>query len=196
MVYRMRTGPVSTGRKLPRWIESSILALLIGTMSGALETPAQAQSADEQHVKAAFLYNFVKFIEWPQAAFTDVNAPIIIGVIGDDRLVATIEQTVSGKTAGGRHFVVRRFISYKALSYCHILFISNWGKDNLRRILPAIVAGVLTVGETEHFAEAGGMINFKIADSKVRFEINQKAAERAGLRISAKLLNLAPIVGQ
>ena len=154
-------------------------------------TQARAQVQDEYQVKADFLYNFAKFVEWPAKAFPDNRAAFIIGVVGDDPFGSKIEQAIKGKFANGRGLVVKRFPTLKALTFCHILFIGSSEKNNLRPVIAAAGAGALTVGDTERFTQDGGIINFAIVGSKVHFEINQAAAERAGLRISAKLLSLS-----
>jgi hypothetical protein len=167
------------------------LILPLTLTSNLLSTAVLAQASDEYQVKAAFLYNFVRFVEWPADAFSDSSAPVVIGVVGDDPFGSKIDQMINGKTANGRPLVLKRFTNIKALTFCHILFICSSEKNNLRQALAAAGAGVLTVGETERFTQMGGIINFTIVDSKVRFAINQVAAERAGLKISAKLLNLS-----
>ena len=168
-----------------------VLLLFLALTSSMLGTQVRAQTPDEYQVKAAFLYNFVKFVEWPVEAFGDNRAPVVIGVVGDDPFGSKIDQLIKGKIANGRPLVLKRFPNFKALTFCHILFICSSEKNNLRQALAAAGAGVLTVGETERFTQMGGIINFTIVDSKVRFEINQVAADRAGLKISAKLLNLS-----
>jgi len=168
-----------------------VLLLFLTLTSSMLSTQVRAETPDEYQVKAAFLYNFVKFIDWPVDAFSDSSAPIIIGVVGDDPFGSKIDQVINGKIANGRPLVLKRFPNFKALTFCHILFICSSEKNNLRQALAAAGAGVLTVGETERFTQMGGIINFTIVDNKVRFAINQVAAERAGLKISAKLLNLS-----
>ncbi len=155
---------------------------------------ARGQVLNEYEAKAAFLFNFVKFVEWPAHAFADSNAPLIIGVVGDDMSSRVIEELIDGKIAGGRRLVVRRFPSFKALTYCHMIFVRSSENDRTRQTLADANPGALTVGETEGFAGLGGMINFMIVNGKLKLEINQASAERAGLRISAKLLSLASVV--
>ena len=154
-------------------------------------TQARPQVHDEYQVKADCLYNFAKFVEWPAQAFPDNRAPVIIGVVGEDPFGSKIEQAINGKFANGRRMGVKRFPNLKSLTFCHILFIGSSEKNNLQQVIAAAGAGALTVGETERFTQDGGIINFAIVGSKVHFEINQAAAERAGLRISAKLLSLS-----
>ena len=157
-----------------------------------LATPAPAQVAEEYQVKALFLYNFAKFVDWPPNMRAD---PICIGILGDDPFGDALDQTVKGKTVNGRNFVVKRLQRQEDGEGCHIVFISASEKKKVRAILNGLGrCNVLTVGDVEGFAAAGGVINFEIVDSKVRFEVNIDAAERAGLKLSSKLLNLAKIV--
>lgn len=151
---------------------------------------AQAQTPTEYQVKATYLYNFSKFVEWP-ATNGDPNTPIIIGILGDDPFGSEMERTIDGKTSNGRRLMIKRFPKLRALEYCHILFISSSERNTLRQTLAAVGPGVLTVGEADRFVQTGGIINFVFVENTVRFEINRAAAERAGLKISAKLLNLA-----
>ena len=170
------------------------VALVVVITTCAVARNAQAQVLNEYEAKAAFLFNFVKFVEWPSRAFADASSPLIIGVVGDDRSSDVIDQMINGKTANGRRLIVKRFSSFKAMSYCHVLFVRSSQRDRIQQTLAAAGSGVLTVGETEGFAQMGGIINFTILDNKVRFEINQTAAEKRDLRISAKLLSLARVM--
>ena len=167
-----------------------IAVVCLTLLTESLSSPAKAQVSDEYQVKAAFLYNFLKFVDWPAQSFESDSSPFIIGVLGDDRFNNAIDRAISGKTANGRRIVAKRLSSAKGMPYCHVLFISA-SERNLAQILTNTGPGVLTVGESERFTQSGGIINFTIIESKVRFEINQTAAERAGLRVSAKLLSLA-----
>ena len=170
-----------------------IIALVFIITTCAVSRNAQAQVLHE-YSKADFLFNFVKFVEWPSQAFADSNSPLIIGVVGDDRSSGVIDQTINGKTANGRRLVVKRFSSFKILTYCHIVFVRSSERDRTRQTLTAAGPGTLTVGETDGFAQWGGIINFTIVDGKLRLEINQTSAEGAGLKISAKLLRLARVI--
>lgn len=174
------------------WWRTVALMFIIAA-SGAGQS-AEAQALHEYEAKAAFLFNFVKFVEWPAQSFADDSSPLIIGVVGDDRSSAVIDRIINGKTANGRRLVVKRFSNFRALTHCHIVFVRSSEKDRIRQTLAAAGAGALTVGETERFAESGGMINLIIVDGRLELEINQTSAERAGLKISAKLLNLARVI--
>jgi hypothetical protein len=151
--------------------------------------------ATEYQVKAVFLFNFAKYVDWPAAAFTNTSAPITIGVLGEDRFDDSLRRTVAGKTVNGRPFVIRHIAVNESPDGCHLLFISDSEKKRLGEILGKIKARpVLTVGESGQFLEAGGVINFVIKEGRIRLEINLDAARQAGLQISSKLLNVADTV--
>ncbi len=162
------------------WIPVLLLFLAagVGTQSSGIAR-AQGRLSDEYRVKAAFLYNFAKFVEWPRGESPESQGAVVIGVDGEDQLCQVVEQTVAGKTVNGREFQVRRW---------------KLGQ-NLSQILQSLRgSSVLTVGESKRFARQGGVINLFIEENNVRFEINVEAATRARLRISSKLLALARIV--
>jgi hypothetical protein len=151
----------------------------------------QSQS-EEYQVKAAFLYNFAKFVEWPAEALDNGHTPMSLCVVGEDPFGDILEQTVQDKTVNGRPLAIKRLKAGPELRACHILFISSSEKKRLGQIIEAIRgASVLTVSETEGFIHQGPIINFIIEENKVRFEINLTSAERARLKISSKLLTLA-----
>lgn len=161
-------------------------------MAGLAANYARGQAANKYQVKAAFLYNFGRFVDWPANSSTD---PFVIGILGDDPFHGALEATVKDKTIDGRQVLVNRVVSIDAARNCQVLFISPSESQKLPSILNSLKGSpVLTVGETTGFARLGGVINFRIEDYRVRFEINVDAAERAGLKISSKLLSLARIV--
>jgi YfiR/HmsC-like len=156
---------------------------------------AQAPVADEYQVKAAFLYNFAKFVEWPPGAFRSAQDPITICLLGQNPFDDSLKEAVRGKTVEGRTFVVRQAFDAQQAIGCQILFVNSAERKRFQPMLDALKAnGVLTVGESPGFAAEGGVVNFKLASGKVRLEINVDAAERAKLRVSSKLLSLAEII--
>jgi hypothetical protein len=153
------------------------------------------QQLEEYHVKAAFLYNFAKFVQWPPQVFKSSNAPIVICVLGPSLILSSIEGAVADKKIEGRAIVVSMLPDVKRANVCQILFVSSTDGHFMRSFPQEFrTMGVLTVGEAEGFAVEGGVVNFKIESGRVRFEINQDAAEKSGLKISSKLLSLAQIV--
>jgi hypothetical protein len=168
------------------------LVVLTGVVSLGV---AEAQNVDEYQVKAAFLYNFAKFVEWPAHALKSSDDPLVICVIGRSPFGSLLEQAVSGKQIEGRPLVVREISEAHDALACQILFVAAGEKKRVPAILDQLKSGhVLTVGDIQNFAAAGGMINFKLEAGRVRIEVNVEAAERANLRISSKLLSLATIV--
>ena len=179
-----------------RWAVLHRLALsaLLGWtgLVGRAESPA----FNEYEVKAAFLFNFTQFVEWPPAAFATAASPIHIGVLGDDPFGELFDQTVRGEMVKNRTIVIKRARRVEDLTNCHVLFIAKSEKPRLVQIM-SVVQGrpILTVSDLDQFNRRGGIINFFFEGNKVRFEINLAAAERAGLKISSKLLKLGKVAG-
>ena len=163
-----------------------LLALLLAAPAGGAQ-----DTASEYDVKAAFLYNFTKFVDWPATAFHDDRSTVRLCVLGDDPFGESLREIAEGEVAG-RRLTVLTVSSMNDPAACQILFISRSERERLPEILAAVRdAPVMTVSETKGFLEQGGIINFVLEGPRVRFEINQGAAERAGLKISSRLLRLA-----
>jgi hypothetical protein len=160
-----------------------------------LATTGWGQAADEYRVKAAFLFNFAKFVDWPEPAFKSAADPIVICIVGKNPFGAELEQTVNGQTAQGKPFQVRQIVDLELMGACHILFVSSSERKRLPVIFHAIkTLGVLTVGESDNFTAEGGIVNFRIEDGTIRIQINVDAAAQHQIHISSKLLSLAEIV--
>ena len=161
-------------------------------MGNLADLRTQNPPPGEYEVKAAFLYNFAKFVEWPQGAFADADSPLIIGVLGDDPFGEVLDRTVAGKLVQGRPLRVQRWKRLVEMRNCHILFISTSEQGSMLSILDKIrPTPVLTVSDSGDFDERGGIVGFIMVDNKVRFEINNRRAQDAGLKISSRLLMLA-----
>ena len=157
----------------------------------------QERDAPEYEIKAAFLYNFATFVEWPTSAFPHEDSPFVVGILGEDPFGAALEEAFRGKTLHHRRIVVRRSSELGDLTPCHLLFISKSERERASRILDALKGmPVLKVGDFPGFATLGGCINFTVEGKKVRFEINPEAPKRANLKVSSKLLRLARVVEQ
>lgn len=170
--------------------------LLLAVLAIAPPLPAIAAEPvafTEHQIKAAFLFNFTQFVEWPSNTFTNAEAPLVIGILGDDPLGPALEQAVEGETVNKRPIAIRRSRHLSELKgNCHVLFICRSEKARLPQLLAELRGQpVLTVAEINQFALQGGIIGFVIRDNKVRFEINLATAERAGLKVSSKLSKLA-----
>ncbi len=168
-----------------------------------LTPSACAQEVDEAKaikVKAAYLYNFTKFILWPDTAFEDDKAPFVIGVLGDDPFGRILDDTIKAKKIAGRPIELRRLRWSKqedraALTGCHILYISKLERYRLDNIFAALEKRtVLVVSDIREFARDGGMIGFILEQGRIIFEVNREALKRAELKASSKLLKLARIV--
>lgn len=173
-----------------------LATLAVATPLAAADAPPPLAPFKEYEVKAACLFNFGQFVEWPAAAFAATNSPLGIGVLGADPFGEYLNQIVQNETIKGRKVTIQSSRRVEDLLSCHVLFISKSEKGRLPQILAALGnTSVLTVGEVEGFAERGVMINFYLQGNKVRFEINPTAAQRQGLKISSQLLKLGKIVG-
>jgi hypothetical protein len=158
-------------------------------------TRAQSPTAKEYQVKAAFLYNFAKFVEWPPSSFADAVAPLRICIFGQDPFGQSLHDIINNRSINGRKLEVDRVVDLPHARSCHILFIALSEKASVKQILEGLRgAGVLTVGDTKDFVGQGGMINFILEDDRVKFEVSPAAAERAGLKISSKLLSVAKLI--
>jgi hypothetical protein len=156
---------------------------------------ASAQSVTEEQVKAAYLLNFAKFIEWPAEAFTTADATMNFCALGRSPVVDELDASVRGKNISGHTITVRHLHGPEEIKDCHLLFLASSAVRQQQKLLQASKgAAVLLVAETPGFARAGGTINFILENGRLLFEVNVAAAENAHLRISSKLLALARIV--
>ena len=184
--------------RLVWFVRAVVICLTAASVDVAASPPLHDRPHDfEYQVKAAFLYNFAKFVEWPGDATEGGGPALIIGVLGDDPFGPALDDTVSGKSVNGRGLEVKRFSQIGDLEPCQVLFVGTSMMPRLPEILSRVRGSpVLTIGEADKFAQDGGIVRLVTENNKVRFEINVDAAERAGLRISSKLLALARIVHQ
>jgi len=186
-----------------------VLALALFVTPFVPKVRADSTVSREYQVKAAFLYNFMNFVDWPEEKSSDSNEPIIVGIIGSDPFGGAFEP-VKNKKVKGKNVVIRRFEGLKeqkesdekdqeelnqeveAIRECHVLFICRSEEKKLKKTINLVKENnVLTVSDIEGFLEAGGIINFVMEDQKVRFEINVTAAKRAKVKIRSQLLRLA-----
>ncbi len=189
VAYLMREGRSRLGRTLIACTLS--LAILVGITSTLKADPT---AAPEYLIKAAFLFNFTKFVEWPPEAFKDGSSPVNLCILGKDPFGEAL-RSIRDKTVKGRRLSVRYVSRSEEITGCHILFIGASEKENLRQIMGFLKGSpILTVSDTEKFVERGGIINFIMVENKIKFEINPDAAQQCGLKISSQLLKLAKIV--
>lgn len=165
------------------------LIAFAGALRGAQDNPSEYQ------LKAAFVYNFAKFVDWPPDAFPEPRSAFSICILGADPFGRAIDDALRDKTIADHPVVIRRVKEAADARHCQILFVSGSERSQLREILGSLRgASVLVVGDVDGFAASGGAIELTLQDNHVRFAINPGAADAAGLRISSKLLALATIV--
>ncbi|MHC4477697.1 MAG: YfiR family protein [Planctomycetota bacterium] len=196
--------------KTRAYILGAFAVLLIAGLTGSR---AHAEDGREYQVKAAFVYNFIKFVDWPKHKIADANHTITVGIIGENPFAKAFDP-IKGKKVKGRKLLIKSLPPFKnyrgkytkqqkklykdTLNKCHVLFISRSEKDHFREILALVKNGcVLTVGDSQGLLEAGAVINFTTQDKRVRFEINAHAAKQAKLKIRSQLLRLAKkVIGE
>lgn len=176
---------------------TGIVRRLAFVLASALLLPVPplvaADTRPEYEVKAAFLLNFTKFIQWPSVAFESPDSPTTICILGDDPFGSALDQAVEGEVVNGRRLTVKRLQRAPTPKSCQVLFISK-SENAVTDLLASLGMGVLTVSDRDGFLREGGMISFVIENRHVRFDISQRAAARASLTISARMLNVARIV--
>jgi hypothetical protein len=182
-------------RKLALLSRLSAMSVALNILVAAASAEAQSEAAmPEDEIKAAFLFNFARFIEWPSRQ-NGPDSPLILGVIGRDEFADTLERTVQNKSVRGRTLAVKRLSSARDARGCHMVFVGFTDRGRILQVIDAVgPSAVLTVGDAEAFTQKGGMVRFFPEGSRMRFEINVDAAARAGIRISSRLLQLAHVV--
>jgi hypothetical protein len=174
------------------WLAAGILAGFLHLSHDATAAPARSP---EYQVKAAFLFNFAQFIEWPTNALPQPQTPLIIGILGPDPFDTALDEIVRGEAVKGHPLIVQRYRELEDVGACHILFINETDATKLERIFARLNGrNILTVGDAEAFTQRGGMIRFFTEQNKIRLEINVAATQKAGLTISSRLLRLARII--
>jgi hypothetical protein len=181
-------------RLLARCMLACAAGLVAAGGAAPLRAQAQAQSAGadvlERRVKAAFLYKFLGYTEFPPAVFADATSPLVIGVVGADEMAAELARVVAGRTVGGRPIVVRALRETELSGTQHLLFVGGSDCTHVGRILKA-ASGALLVTECDNGLQQGSVINFRIVDERVRFDVSLDAAERNNVKLSSRLLTVA-----
>lgn len=173
------------------WAWRCLALVALGAACAAVPRPAHAgEPSLEASVKAAYLYKFLGFVEWPAAAFADGTEPIRIGVAGDDAVLNELQQVLPGRTVQGRRVLARRVRAGEPVDALHVLFA---GRSLTRQPWLAAQAErpLLLVTDAPQGLESGSAINFLLVDGRVRFEVSLTAAEQAGVRLSSRLLGVA-----
>jgi hypothetical protein len=173
---------------LKKWLILNALLLMQLSVVRAQDLP------DEEQVKAVFIFNFTKFIDWPASAFSAPESPFIIGVVGKQSISSYLQEAIAGEYAAGRTIMIKHYSSPKDIRNCHILYIGSEDPEKVKSILATTQnQNILTVGDSPNFLRWGGMVRFFTEKGKIRLEINSDAARSSGIRISSKLLSVASI---
>lgn len=185
--------PAPALRRRRARVASWLWACLLCVCGAIHAVDAPATTAPKEYVvKAAFLFNFSKFVEWPQTAFARPEEPLRIGVLGVDPFGAALDQLVRGEHVRGRPITVQRARRVEDLAGCHVLFVSRSESGSVAHTLEQVRGqSMLTVSDVPGFVDAGGGIEFRIENNRVRFLINQPDTLARGLKLSAQLLSLA-----
>ena len=170
------------------------LAVAIGLLLFPGSLPAAPPSPNEYSLKAVFLYNFCRFIDWPELAFASPNEPLIIGIVGPDPFGSLLQEAIAGESYHGRPIRIDHYRSAREIRRCHLLFVSQAAAGQFNAIVTAAAGhNILTVGETEDFLDRGGMIALTAEENRVRLRINPTALRMTKLSVSSKLLQVADI---
>jgi hypothetical protein len=193
-----RPGIVRTAARGVWALALALLAASLGALSGAAAhaaSPLDAEGALERQVKAAFLYQFIPYVQWPASAFDQPDSPVIVAVAGPEAIVAELADVIGRRSAQDRPVVVRRWRESDEQGGAHVVYVTRFEAARLSAIARAAQAtGTLVVSESENALNQGSMINFRLVDGRVRFDVALAPAEKAGLRISSRLLTVAQAV--
>jgi len=195
VTYRKQVRTRQSNGLRPRFLLSFRVVAFCWLLAGLTISSAQTSVTKEYQIKAAYLYNFAKFVQWPGQSFTNNDSPIVIGVYGQNPFGTELEAIAKDHEINGRHILIKTVESQEDAAGVNLLFISMAEDLHVAETLAALEnSTVLTVGESDKFAASGGMIQFIREADKIRFSIDADAAERHGLKISAQLLKLATSV--
>jgi hypothetical protein len=188
----MKNPPPDRTRRRLAWRALALPLLLAaaGTAPRVLAQGAGAQAL-ERRVKAAFLYKFLGYADFPSSAFADAAAPLTIAVVGSEDMAAELARIAAGRVIAGRPIAVKRVGEHEAPPAAHLLFVSGLDSERAGRVLRSAPGALLTVTECEAGLRHGSVINFRIVDERVRFDVSLDAAEKKNVKLSSRLLTVA-----
>jgi hypothetical protein len=191
----MQTMKACMDRSGPRGFRRLSLLILAVLLSAGTGSPAHWELDREYQVKAVFLFNFAQFVAWPEGSFPEKEAPLVVGILGDDPFNSYLDEVVRGEKVNNHPISVKRYRRIEEIKDCHVLFVSPSESQRMPEILEGLkTRNILTVGESEGFSKQGGMVSFVRQKGKIRLKINLQAVQAADLTVSSKLLRLADIV--
>ena len=193
MISHQKVAGKTGGIRLRAWVSAPLVLAAFAVCVHSLHLRAQNPPTDYE-VKAAYLYQFGKFVEWPEETLARAGDVFSICTLGLDPFGSLLDETIAARSVQGKKVVAKRLASVNDALNCHILFISSSEQSRLGEILKILQGkNILTVGDMRDFIRQGGMINFQIEQNKVRFEINLRAVEREHLKVSSQLLKVAKL---
>lgn len=178
-------------RRCRRWLPRVAIVLLTMCTIPARSAIDEAEALLERRVKAALLYRFTNYVQWPESAFRKATANFTIGIAGADTVAAELTAFAAGRQVHGRPLAVRRHTSPEAFKDAQIVFVGRDEHPNLAAIIRAVPPNALVVTESRHGLQQGSVINFIVVEGQVRFEISLQAALERNLRLSSRLLSVA-----
>lgn len=184
-------------RRRRRFCGAALALAALAAMAALGVAPAAAQDASaaaaaERRVKAAFLYKFLGYTEFPGSAFGEPGAPVVIGVLGADELAAELASIVSGRTVQSRAIAVKVLRDGEGAAGVHLLFVGGSDPGRTRSVLKALQpTPMLVVSEADDGLQQGSVINFRVVDERVRFDVSLEAAEKNSVKLSSRLLSVA-----
>jgi hypothetical protein len=196
----MRERARESTHRVPRRVDAlragTRIALSVAIAVIAVGPSGAGASVSEDEVKAAFLLNFTRYVDWPASTFAHARAPFVICVLGDPEFASTAAGVIGDRTVEDRPITVSSREGLESATDCHILFLPASQSEQQELVITEISdSAVLTVSDSEGFAQMGGVANFRRAGTKLRLEINREAAAKARLKVSARLLRIADVVG-
>ncbi len=194
-----RRIPWRRARSLAPWCLRLLVLMLAGLAAGAWHAPARAAAPEhalsDLELRAVYLYNFVRFTDWPARTFKDAGTPLTIAVLGEPEFAAQLTRLLDHKQAGGRTVTVVAVLDPADCLDAQLVYIGAGQEKRLGLVLPSLAhRPIMTVSSIPSFLRQGGMIRLVQAEERLRFEINQRATREAGLQVSARLLQLATVV--
>jgi hypothetical protein len=176
-------------------VSHALLCALLALVFCSRSASAEPTSVSEYDLKAAYLYNFAKFTSWPEGSFAAAQSPMVVGVLGTERLIAALETVTRGRLVNGHVISVKAWSPQLGTAGLHVLYVESAYEAQLAKMAgPFVARGLLTVGESDAFMASGGAIRLVVDGNRLQFEISAPATERAGLTLSSQLLMLAKSV--
>lgn len=178
---------------VPAFLRSAVVAIIA---AGVVAPSGSRASVGEDEVKAAFLLNFTRYVDWPASTFSGARAPFVICILDDTEFASTATKVIGDRKVEDRPITVSSRADLASAKDCHILFLPASQVEQQATVISEVSeVSVLTVSDSEGFAQMGGIANFRRAGTKLRLEINREAAAKARLKVSARLLRIADVVG-